>query len=70
MSNYRCNKTFQSSIGQKIYFGTKLSYKDYASLPYSEQNNFSLIRDEEKEMRYLPEDELFNANDLEVSKED
>ena len=70
MSNYKCIRTFISSFGQGYWYGNKIAYIEYARLPYSEQNNFALIRDEEKEMKHVQQDDVFNANDLETTRED
>lgn len=70
MSSYKTLKTFTSQVGRTFYYGNKISYSELKNLPYSEQNNFELIYNEEKQMKGFEQDELFNANDLEVSKED
>lgn len=71
MSKYKCLKTFTSATGPTIYYGTKVNFKAYAALPYSEQNNFSLIRDTDASIGYVESDEGFNhASDLDISRED
>lgn len=70
MSNYKCIRSFASHTGQHYYYGNKIAYKDYAALPYSEQNNFSLIRDTDASIGYVESDEGFNhASDLDISNE-
>ena len=68
MSKYKCLKTFTSSTGRKFWYGGQLPYSDLKLLPYSEQNNFEFIYNEEKQMLGLSEDEGLreHASDLDL----
>jgi hypothetical protein len=47
MPDYKCIRSFKSSNTINYYYGNKISSTEYNRLPYSDQNNFQKIYDDE-----------------------
>lgn len=47
MQLYQCTRSFSSMIGTRYYLDNKIDYKELVNLPFSEQENFVRVTEEE-----------------------